>query len=912
MKQYLRIFSMLLLMLIGIGGGSLVRAEKTSTLTFTKACGGKGTADDKVTWTVTSDAAESSFDNTKGIHYGTKSVAVSYLQLTTSDITGPIKEIVVNAAGASKTSAKLNVTIGGTAIGSEKSITSTATDYTFSTSETLTGTIVIKLSQTSAQKALYVKSIEVTYVSSSDPSSDLQLSKSSGEVNMGSTLDISSFKTTADGYEGTISYTVTSGADVASVDANGVITGLAVGTATIEVKAAAVSGKFAESKQDFTVTVKDPNNIFYESFNSINGTGGNDGNWSGSIASSNVKYDNTGWNATNIGGADKCIKLGTSSAKGSATTPAINLSEGDYVLTFRAAAWSGDATEIDVTIDNGTLTYNTSTATTQTITLVNEAFSDYEMIVSGATNETKITFTAKDASKNRFFLDEVKIMKAEAKPKLIFSSSEIDVYAGEEETFTAPTLTLKDVEGNVVSDETFTYTSSNETAFFVDNSGKVTFNVKNTAATATITATYAGTTEAYKGLTASYTLNYYKLYSNIKDLRENVTDGEILALTLTNAKVLAVKGSNVYIRDNQGAICFFETGITFANNDDVNGTIKGKYTIYKGLPELKGTTDTNADHLTITAGTPATPKDLTSGDFADYTCDLVSVTSGVVDNDGTKAVVMNEDVSSAQFYTTFASFASPYNGAVVDVTGIVIPYKANASDPVIYEISPLSKYDIIYHFDEAASNVVGAATDVKVQLTRTLSKDYWNTFCVPFSMTAEQIAATFGEGTKVTEYASTEGTTLNFTEATAITAGLPYLIKPATTTANPAIEGVKIAADDAQEKGSTYKFIGIYSPKALATDGTELFIGTDSKLYSPATDKNTINGMRAYLNVPAGTEGARLNILGEMVTAIDGVSLNGNDEVKVFNLKGQRVGNTTKGLAKGIYVVNGKKMVINK
>ena len=179
-------------------------------------------------------------------------------------------------------------------------------------------------------------------------------------------------------------------------------------------------------------------------------------------------------------------------------------------------------------------------------------------------------------------------------------------------------------------------------------------------------------------------------------------------------------------------------------------------------------------------------------------------------------------------------------------------------------------------------------------------------------MTAEQIAATFGEGTKVTEYASTDGTTLNFTEATAITAGVPYLIKPATTTANPAIEGVTIAAGDAQEEGSTYKFIGIYSPKALATNGTELFIGTDSKLYSPAADKNTINGMRAYLKVPAGTEGARLNILGEMVTAIDGVSLNGNDEVKVFNLKGQRVGNTTKGLAKGIYVVNGKKMVINK
>lgn len=544
-------------------------------------------------------------------------------------------------------------------------------------------------------------------------------------------------------------------------------------------------------------------------------------------------------------------------------------------------------------------------------------WTDYEVVlpVEAQTESCQLIFSA---ATNSYYIYEIVLTEVPTGvPTLSFSNLETKVYFGQEETFTAPTLTLKDAGGNVVSDETFTYTSSNETAFSVDNSGKVTFNAKNATATTTITATYAGTTEAYKGLTASYTLTYKRdpslAYTSIKELKDNATNGEEVTLNLTYAKVLAVKGNNVYIRDNQGAICFYNTGIKFANNDDVNGTIKGEFTIYKGLPELKGTTNTNATGLTITAGKPATPKDLTTGNFADYTCDLVSIKKGTAGKDGTNTIVMNSSAKFAQFFDKFStSFANPYEDAVVDVTGIVIPYQENVTDPITYEICPLNKYDIIYHFDEAENNAVGDAADVKVQLTRTLSEEYWNTFCVPFSMTAEQIKTTFGEGTKVTEYASTEGTTLNFTEATAITAGVPYLIKPATTTATPAIEGVTIAAGDAQEKGSTYKFIGIYSPKALATNGTELFIGTDSKLYSPAEGKNTINGMRAYLNVPTGTEGARLNILGEMVTAIDGVSLNGNDEVKVFNLKGQRVGNTTKGLAKGIYVVNGKKMVINK
>ncbi len=134
---------------------------ETSTLTFTAACGGSGTADDGVEWTVTSDGTESNFDNSKGIHYGTGKKAVGNIVLTTSGISGTITQIKVNASGASGTSAKLNVTVGGNAFGSEQSLTATATQYTLTGNAS--GEIVVTLSQTSATKALYCKSIEVTY-----------------------------------------------------------------------------------------------------------------------------------------------------------------------------------------------------------------------------------------------------------------------------------------------------------------------------------------------------------------------------------------------------------------------------------------------------------------------------------------------------------------------------------------------------------------------------------------------------------------------------------------------------------------------------------------------------------------------------------------------------------------------------
>lgn len=135
---------------------------ETSTLTFNSACGGSGTADDGAAWTVESDAAESTFDSTKGIHYGTSKAAVSYLTLTSSSFSNKtITKIVVNASGASSTSAVLNVTVGGSAFGSQTNLSSTAAEYTFNGSAS--GEIVVRISQQSAKKALYCKSITITY-----------------------------------------------------------------------------------------------------------------------------------------------------------------------------------------------------------------------------------------------------------------------------------------------------------------------------------------------------------------------------------------------------------------------------------------------------------------------------------------------------------------------------------------------------------------------------------------------------------------------------------------------------------------------------------------------------------------------------------------------------------------------------
>lgn len=138
------------------------QGPQKSILTFEKACGGSGVSNDDVNWTIASDAAESSYDSTKGIHYGTNKAAVTYIRLSTSDIKGVITKVKINASTATGVVATVDVTVGGKQYGGEaQSLTANATEYTF-IGESKGNIIVTITKPISAVKALYCKSIEVT------------------------------------------------------------------------------------------------------------------------------------------------------------------------------------------------------------------------------------------------------------------------------------------------------------------------------------------------------------------------------------------------------------------------------------------------------------------------------------------------------------------------------------------------------------------------------------------------------------------------------------------------------------------------------------------------------------------------------------------------------------------------------
>lgn len=114
-------------------------------------------------WTLAGDGGYWGWDsNGKGHQFGSGNKPYKNMTLTISGYEGGINTIKINTSGASSISASFTVSVNGKQIGAKTSLTTSATEYTFTTNdnELLTGDIVFTYTQTS-KKAIYIKSIAI-------------------------------------------------------------------------------------------------------------------------------------------------------------------------------------------------------------------------------------------------------------------------------------------------------------------------------------------------------------------------------------------------------------------------------------------------------------------------------------------------------------------------------------------------------------------------------------------------------------------------------------------------------------------------------------------------------------------------------------------------------------------------------
>lgn len=235
----------------------------------------------------------------------------------------------------------------------------------------------------------------------------------------------------------------------------------------------------------------------------------------------------------------------------------------------------------------------------------------------------------------------------------------------------------------------------------------------------------------------------------------------------------------------------------------------------------------------------------------------------------------------------------------------------------LYKVAP----DALLLSEGNSTLGINSDTYGNVTVERSLKADgKWNTFCVPFAMTAEQLAANKIEEVRKLENTVENGgsVVLNFSDrVTEIEAGVPYIVKVSEAVDQITVNGVavKVAEPAPLEVGSV-NMLGNYGK--INITGYDKYFISDNKFYR-AADKNIIvKGFRAYITMDqaaAGVNQMLINIDGNVTAIEDVLGEDVDATVNVYTIDGVCVKSGVKssealdGLRKGIYIVNGKKVV---
>lgn len=238
------------------------------------------------------------------------------------------------------------------------------------------------------------------------------------------------------------------------------------------------------------------------------------------------------------------------------------------------------------------------------------------------------------------------------------------------------------------------------------------------------------------------------------------------------------------------------------------------------------------------------------------------------------------------------------------------------------------------NISEAISNYASLSVEKQtenVTVNRKFKNETWAALALPFSVSRQQLKQVFGENTSVLHVDRQENYTLYLHKHHygMIVAGTPILIYPSGRNVeeivNPVFNGVQIETTDITPTGDTQiQFLGSICQGQLLKN--DMYINADGNFTQWLGNTVPVSGTYAWLRgVP---QGAKLSLRytsydeeddDPIATGIQIVTdgegnfgeVNGNGDI--YNISGQLVGKkgTSKDkLAKGVYIQNGKKVVI--
>ena len=389
-------------------------------------------------------------------------------------------------------------------------------------------------------------------------------------------------------------------------------------------------------------------------------------------------------------------------------------------------------------------------------------------------------------------------------------------------------------------------------------------------------------------------------------------------------------------------------------------TVNEGATIYGGA----GAICMKSGELEINGGTLTSKGDGNTGSWGDGTGNMgnaalnfckpygnvkATITGGTITAEGDAVLIdaqptEGKEVSLAISGGTFSSDVSKYCAA---------GFTATPNADGTYGITKVGDLSVMVAYDKAYDNVEAGGTvdinmdtvnkimvaktevaNVTTTLTKTFSSTGWNAFFVPFdfTLTAEMLND-FEFAKLYAVIAENNAPVVNFKTVAAndkISAYSPYLIKAKTAGSHSLNVGAVTYKSNAGEPPYTatidefYTFYPVMENTYTAVEkGYYLDSEQNSFVYS-VNEKTYVPPLRYYMTmwdknakdyiVPTsgGASKVKFCVIGEdEPTGItDMVDDAANASGKIYNLQGVVVGNTTEGLPKGVYIKNGRKIIV--
>lgn len=209
-------------------------------------------------------------------------------------------------------------------------------------------------------------------------------------------------------------------------------------------------------------------------------------------------------------------------------------------------------------------------------------------------------------------------------------------------------------------------------------------------------------------------------------------------------------------------------------------------------------------------------------------------------------------------------------------------------------------------------------------VNRTFKDNTWASICLPFNVSQQEFYRVFGDGARIIDFKGVEDVKghniAKFTQHDyrMIEAGRPYFICPTKVDNQVQFQHVTFTNPDPSvyevKTDEFYNMVGTFKNRYMKAYSYAL--GGDGKLYR-YDDETNIKPFRAYLEfkgTPADAKAWSLWSMGnDEVTAIPVINVtneNTNADNLIYNLQGQCVGTDKTKLVPGIYILEGKKIIV--